>query len=201
VPWYDGLAAADELALGERYPDRSLEQIGLLALERYGERLARFEPKVFRSPDELHMGFLHEGREFPFVSVPAPGQPAFRDLVVALTLRDTPAAQEVAIPNLARLPPLPPDVNLFAFSSIQKGARLFDRGASINRVADATVFTPHDASRLHWMLERRLFRYEEGRLLPPDWRVGRRGKRYALRFLDEAAWKWVDPAGTGRTPG
>ena len=104
--------------------------------------------------------------------------------------------------NLTRPPPsLPPDVNLFAFSSIQKGARKFADGASINRVARETVFDLHDAPRLNSMLGRGFFRLHEGKLLPPDWRVGRAGKKYALRFLDEAAWKWVDPAGTGRTPG
>jgi hypothetical protein len=115
---------------------------------------------------------------------------------------DEPPVQQ---PNLTRpLPPLPPDVNLFRFSSIQRGARLFDDGNSINQVADKTIFNLHDASRLRWMLARGFFRYE-GRLLPPDWRVAQVGKQYAFRFLDEAAWKWVDPAeaarGTGRTPG
>jgi hypothetical protein len=117
-------------------------------------------------------------------------------------LEDDEAAPSATQPNLTRpLPPLPADVNLFLFSSIQKGVRKFDAGASINRVHDETVFTLHDASRLHWMLERGFFRLKAGKLLPPGWHVARVGKRYALRFLDEASWKWIDPAGTSRTPG
>jgi hypothetical protein len=117
-------------------------------------------------------------------------------------LEDDEAALSAAQPNLTRpLPPLPADVNLFLFSSIQKGVRMFDAGASINRVHDETVFTLHDASRLHWMLERGFFRLKAGKLLTPGWHVARVGKKYALRFLDEAAWKWVDPARTSRTPG
>lgn len=95
-------------------------------------------------------------------------------------------------------------MNLFLFSSIQKATRLFDDNASINRVAEETVFNLHDASRLNWMLERGLFRLHERRLLRPDWHVGRVGKKYALRFYDEAGGRWVDPASadaTGRTPG
>jgi hypothetical protein len=114
-----------------------------------------------------------------------------------------PAAPE-SQPRL-RLPPLPADVNVFAFASIQKAARLFDEDESINCVAELTVFNLHDASRLHWMLARGFFRVKDGRLLPPGWRVGRRGKKYALRIFDEAAEKWIDPAkiarATGRTPG
>jgi hypothetical protein len=110
---------------------------------------------------------------------------------------DPPTDVAAAAPNLALLPPLPPDVNVFAFSSIQKAARLFDNGRSINDVAKESVFNLHDASRLHRMLARGFFRINEGKLLTPDWRVGRRGKKYALRFFDEAAGKWVDPARAG----
>jgi hypothetical protein len=104
-------------------------------------------------------------------------------------------------PPLTRpLPPLPPDLNLHLFSSIRKGARLFEAGASINRVHRETNFILQDARRLHWMLERELFRLDAGELLPPDRRVARAGRRYGFRFLDEVAWRWVDPIGTGSTP-
>lgn len=126
-----------------------------------------------------------------------------RRLVVAALTEDKEdgARQE---PSLTRLPPLPPDVNLFQFSSIQKAARLFEDGASINAVADRTVFDRHDASRLQWMIQREFFRLSNRRLLPPDWRVGRGGRKYALRFFDEAAGKWIDPEtarAANRTPG
>jgi hypothetical protein len=120
--------------------------------------------------------------------------------------RSAEAGEDQAAPtdhtNLTRpRPSLPSDVNLFLFSSIQKAARLLDEGASFYRVADESLFNRHDASRLHWMLGRGLFQLNAGELLPPDWRVAQVGKRYALRFLDEAAWKWVDPAEMRRTPG
>jgi hypothetical protein len=104
--------------------------------------------------------------------------------------------------NPARpLPPLPADLNLFLFSSIQKAARLLADGASFHRVSRETKLDRHDAARLHWMLGRELFRMNAGELLHPDWRVASSGQRYALRFLDEARWQWVDPAKVGRTPG
>ncbi len=97
-------------------------------------------------------------------------------------------------PNLTRLPPLSPDVNTFAFLSIQRAARMFvERERSIHTVANETVFDLHDASRLYVTIERGFLRVKDGYLLTPDWRVGRVGKRYALRFLDESAGKWVDP--------
>jgi hypothetical protein len=126
-----------------------------------------------------------------------------KGLVPGLTLLDDEEEESLPEPGppRLRLPPLPADVNVFAFSSIQKAALLFDGGASINRVAAETIFTKHDASRLHWMLARGLFEVKDSRLLPPDWRVGRRGRKFALRVFDEATEKWVDPAKTGRTPG
>ena len=43
------------------------------------------------------------------------------------------------------------------------------------------------------MIERGFFRVEDGYLLTPDWRVGRVGKEYALRFFDDSTGAWVDP--------
>jgi hypothetical protein len=43
------------------------------------------------------------------------------------------------------------------------------------------------------MIEGGFFRVRYGILLTPDWRVGRVGRKYALRFWDEATGTWVDP--------
>ena len=133
MPWYEGLLPEHELELRERYPDRSLEQIALLALERHGTLLARFDPTVFRSPDELHMGFLYEGHEFPFVSVAPLKQAAFRDLVVAVMLRDEGSA--TAEPNQAA--PGEPDLsgNPLPAVAVLRALRDYAADVSIQDVA------------------------------------------------------------------
>jgi hypothetical protein len=90
-------------------------------------------------------------------------------------------ATSVTPAHAARLPPLPPDVNLFPFASIQKAVRLFDQGDSLNAVAGNTVFSPHDAARVRWLWQRDYLSLSLSDVLLIDWRIGRVGKRYALR--------------------
>jgi hypothetical protein len=101
----------------------------------------------------------------------------------------TPAPQ----PRPTRLPPLPPDVNLFLFASIQKAVRLFDKGNSLNAVADTTIFNPHDAGRVRWLWQRDYLSLNDSDVLLIDWRIGRVDKRYALRVWDERSEIWLDP--------
>ena len=102
--WYAELPAETKLALHDRYPGLTFDEIAILAIEHpdYAALFADFAPWVIRSSDELHQGFLYADESFPQVSVSVENAPAFRDLVVAVMLRDEAAADRGPAPSRSK---------------------------------------------------------------------------------------------------
>jgi hypothetical protein len=141
----------------------------------------------------------HQAWERGELEEPGPGHlrvvrqpPAWELLEVEFgTVDELPKAE----PSSQRRAPLPPDVNVSGFSSIQKAVRLFEKRETRNTVASKTIFTPQDATRIRrlWELGYLRLNNERERKLLVDLLVGRRGKSYALRLWDEREERWVDP--------
>jgi hypothetical protein len=101
-------------------------------------------------------------------------------------------------PSLLQPGPLPPDVNLHRFSSIQKAVRLFADGATRNDVARATIFGEKDATRIRRLRDDEYLWLNDERKLGVSALVGRKGQRYALRVWTPGGW--IDPLDSGSTP-
>jgi hypothetical protein len=100
-PWYKGLPAETRLALRDRYPDYTLEQLAVLAVRDHRELFAPFKPTTYRTYEELHNGFLYEHDEFPHVTVAEADAAEFRDLVAAVLLADRAPSTAPAQPGEA----------------------------------------------------------------------------------------------------
>ena len=179
------------------------EQREQLAFEWFGD-LQQPQPterRIDRPPERVSVyeswGLPESERPtYPIKDWPGGRLPTFESL-----MGDEAPAAPAAEPSLVRPRPLPADVNLFAFASIQKAVRLFAEDESLNTVAGDTIFSPHDATRIRRLWESHYLTLNDERVLRIDPRVGRVGKQYALRVWDERSGRWLDPAKGGFTPG
>jgi hypothetical protein len=188
MPWSDGLDPETIRRLFDRYPGLSFDEMAMLLMKvhlDYAKACDRLGAKIWNSPDELHMGFLHKAEEFPMLTVPARTEQAFRNLFVAAALPDDTAAK----PQL----PLPHGLKWFTHGQIQQAVKLFAVGMTRNDVAKATGAGSKNATRVRNLIDGGLLPLNEERKLIVSPRVARQGGRLALRYLDERGERWLDP--------
>jgi hypothetical protein len=89
MAWWSGLGPEVIRELHDRYPDRTLDQIGIEAMQRpgYADEFTQTGAEIHADGAELWPG-LYPGREFPLLVVPAKNEAAFQDLVAAVMLTD-----------------------------------------------------------------------------------------------------------------
>jgi hypothetical protein len=96
--------------------------------------------------------------------------------------------------NPTRLPSLSKDVATYAPSTIAKAVRLFEVGTTRNEVAELTARLKRpDATRVRNLWSGGLLPLNQKGKLVPSPRVARVRGRIALRYLDGAGGRWLDP--------
>lgn len=110
---------------------------------------------------------------------------------------DGPAQPPGPSPTAPTRPPLPNETLLltFAYGTVQKAVKSFiQREATAGDVARGAKMPMKDARRVRLMIEPAgLLSLNPSGKLVVDERVARKGMRYALRFLNDAGDRWLDP--------
>lgn len=86
-PWWDGVPPEKLGEIRARYPGRSLEDVGILAVEHpdYAEDFARLGAEVIDAPEVNPWGIPKYPRKIVrTVHIPPPHRTAIRDLIVAV---------------------------------------------------------------------------------------------------------------------
>jgi hypothetical protein len=119
-----------------------------------------------------------------------------RELRIAHLERGLAEPPVASAPTPPRPPlPNPSQLNSFTHATLQNAVKGFNRDQTDGDVQAESggKLSPQDARRVRLMFRARLLRLNDARKLVVDERVGRRGSKYALRYLDESGSRWLDP--------
>jgi hypothetical protein len=187
---YDGLTAEQLRDLIDRFG--TPEEAALFAMTRsgYAEALENVGARVFEPKD---------GRA-RYLSFPGDRAACWKLIWAATRGIDT--AHDVDASGEPRVRPRTPpplkgssQMGLYAHGKIQRAVNRFAKDASTNSVAKNLHIPEADARRIKLMFRHNLFRLEDGKLVVDD-RVAHPESKYALRYLDDAGSRWLDPLKT-----
>jgi hypothetical protein len=90
MPWWDGLSAETLRELRARFPDRSFDQIGIIAARnpRYASEFERLGVTVWTYTGDEHSAFLYSPDDPDHIEYPERSEAAVRALIVAAAIED-----------------------------------------------------------------------------------------------------------------